>query len=63
MKILLLCIVIAVSISSVIAGDGDVFDKMDVKAILNDREQLLAAYNCLMDRGPCGKFQAIRGMI
>ena len=42
------------------AGDGDVFDGMDVKAILSDREKLLKAYNCLMDRGPCGEFQAIR---
>lgn len=61
MKRLKLLCLLAITLNATIASDGDLFDKMDLRKLLDDEQQVEKAFSCLMDRGPCGEYQMIRG--
>ncbi|KAG6454405.1 hypothetical protein O3G_MSEX008671 [Manduca sexta] len=43
-----------------ITYDSDVFDKLDIQRIVESNVKRREAFNCLMDRGPCEKYQHIK---
>nr|ALC79593.1 chemosensory protein 2 [Grapholita molesta] len=58
MRVLLLCM--SCLLASVAAGDFEDLFKTDTTLLLTDESEWKVLFECLMERGPCGRYQDVK---